>query len=190
MSNTLWFLEPIGGSAPKFSSVAIEQILVSGSQPISLTCPAQGSPCPAFRYFILYTGSQITFMQNQLVAPRQNFPLERLKMCFRPKVLNLLYYAQPKGLQHQHFGKKLQNTFPLEPIGGTKPKFSNADTKNIFGFQSFNIGLQCSAQGSPRPAFRYVTVLPFFQSQLVDQFHVFCLMTFRLSNRVSVWLLH
>ena len=44
------FLEPIGGSAPKFSSVAIEQILVKVSEPISLTCPAQGSPTPAFRY--------------------------------------------------------------------------------------------------------------------------------------------
>ena len=43
--------EPVGGSAPKFSSdtktSGIERRVLN---PLSLRCPAQGSPIPAFRF--------------------------------------------------------------------------------------------------------------------------------------------
>ena len=42
--------EPIGISVPKFSSVAIEQISTYNHQSMALTCPAQSSPSPAFRW--------------------------------------------------------------------------------------------------------------------------------------------
>ena len=38
-------------SPPKFSSVAIEQIFTAKENSLALTCPAQSSPSPAFRYF-------------------------------------------------------------------------------------------------------------------------------------------
>ena len=89
------------------------------------------------------------------MARHQSFPLERQKMCSQQILFNLLYYAQPRGLPHQHLGIKLHCKNHLEPIGGSKPKFSNEDTKNILGHNSVSIGLLCSAQGSPTPTFRY-----------------------------------
>ena len=44
------FLEPVGGSSPKFSGSSIlSSFLVMEFQPQTLSCPAQGSPIPAFR---------------------------------------------------------------------------------------------------------------------------------------------
>ena len=46
----LSFLEPIGGAGPKFAHESKGSILVKElSQAISLSCPAQGFPVPAFR---------------------------------------------------------------------------------------------------------------------------------------------
>ena len=43
-------LEPIGGAKPKFAQKTNGLIDVQKSgQPISLSCPAQGSPIPSFR---------------------------------------------------------------------------------------------------------------------------------------------
>lgn len=48
-------LEPIGTAAPKFSSVLKSATLeFSSLSGIALTCPAQASPLPAFRYFGLH----------------------------------------------------------------------------------------------------------------------------------------
>ena len=44
------FPEPVGGSAPKFSAeMSGLNLDRSSDQPFSFTCPAQGSPVPAFR---------------------------------------------------------------------------------------------------------------------------------------------
>ena len=44
------FIEPVGGSAPKFSGVAhLTGLIGSKDQSVTLTCPAQGSPIPSFR---------------------------------------------------------------------------------------------------------------------------------------------
>ena len=45
------YLEPIGSSAPKFSSSSeAQKFRVRSSQSYNLNCPAQGSPTPMFRY--------------------------------------------------------------------------------------------------------------------------------------------
>ena len=46
-------VEPIGGSVPKFSSAATENVNVAQSHELALLCSAQGSPTPTFRYKIL-----------------------------------------------------------------------------------------------------------------------------------------
>ena len=49
-NNQLIYLEPVGGSSPKFSGSSILSSFVGKtSHPQTLTCPAQGSPVPAFR---------------------------------------------------------------------------------------------------------------------------------------------
>ncbi len=41
--------EPVGGSSPRFASVATENLWYSRGSPLGLTCLAQGSPPPSFR---------------------------------------------------------------------------------------------------------------------------------------------
>ena len=47
-------LEPVGGSPPKFSletkTLTMERV---SEDPLSLSCPAQGSPVPAYRFVAL-----------------------------------------------------------------------------------------------------------------------------------------
>lgn len=45
-------IDPVGGSAPKFSSGATENVFISSSATVSLTCAAQGAPKPSFRYYL------------------------------------------------------------------------------------------------------------------------------------------
>jgi hypothetical protein len=49
VTHTYLPLEPVGGSAPKFSSGAIEQLKIGSSTPTALLCSAQGAPTPGFR---------------------------------------------------------------------------------------------------------------------------------------------
>ena len=45
-----FLLEPVGGSAPKFSGELKGGTMEKASyQPTSLSCPAQGSPVPSYR---------------------------------------------------------------------------------------------------------------------------------------------
>ena len=45
------FLEPIGGSAPKFSAEStISNLVRKVTTDLTLSCPAQGSPIPSFRF--------------------------------------------------------------------------------------------------------------------------------------------
>ena len=49
--NMQTFIEPIGGSAPKFSGVSdLSRLLGKSSHSQTLSCPAQGSPVPTFRW--------------------------------------------------------------------------------------------------------------------------------------------
>ena len=69
-------LEPVGGSSPKFSTdVTRSDVQRSAFASLSLSCPAQGSPVPAFRLLL---------SQNQWVARSQNFPLQTKPPFFPP----------------------------------------------------------------------------------------------------------
>ena len=49
------FLEPIGGSKPKFSINSDSQSFTHAkSESLSLSCPAQGSPIPTFRLVLIF----------------------------------------------------------------------------------------------------------------------------------------
>ena len=67
----LLFLEPIGGSIPKFSGIThLTGLLGKSSQPLTITCPAQGSPVPSFRCVVLnihyhsLNGFRLNFFPN------------------------------------------------------------------------------------------------------------------------------
>ena len=65
--------EPIGGSAPKFSGeLTIKGLVKALRLPFSLSCPAQGSPIPSYRFVSL-----LFFLQSQLEAQLQSFHLTK-----------------------------------------------------------------------------------------------------------------
>ena len=46
--------EPVGGSAPKFSTdLTTSGVKRPSNSPFSLSCPAQGSPVPAYRLYLI-----------------------------------------------------------------------------------------------------------------------------------------
>ena len=55
-----FLLEPVGGSAPKFSSGAIEQLKIKSSTAAALLCAAQAAPSPGFR-----SGGRIFFSNRR-----------------------------------------------------------------------------------------------------------------------------
>ena len=60
--------EPVGGSAPKFSGeLKISTPEKASDEPLSLSCPAQGSPVPSFR-----STMNDSNLQNLLADPSQN----------------------------------------------------------------------------------------------------------------------
>ena len=108
--------EPVGGSAPKFSTdLTTSGVKRSSDAAFSMSCPAQGSPVPAYRLYL------------------------------KP-VLTLVF---------------------IEPVGGSSPKFSTDVTRSDVQRSSFaSFSLSCPAQGSPVPAFRFLSsIFVFFQSQ-------------------------
>ena len=111
-----------------------------------------------FFFFLSYI-----FTQNPLVERNQNF-LKNLIIQDLLKILgnNCLFFVLPRDLLYQHLGKKnrtcrLNIVYDLliEPIGGTKPKFSQESELSQFTKRSgHQLSLLCPAQGSPVPAFR------------------------------------
>ena len=62
-----FLLEPVGGSAPKFSSGAIEQLKIKSSTAAALLCAAQAAPSPGFRSggcFFLVIDSPLHFQTS------------------------------------------------------------------------------------------------------------------------------
>ena len=74
-----------------------------------------------------------------------------------------------KALQFQHLGNLMTlilrwiPLFNVEPIGGTKPKFSQESESSTFTKQSgLQLSLLCPAQGAPLPSFRFVSTFFYF----------------------------
>ena len=60
-------LEPIGGSTPKFSSDATENILSDSDRPLSMACPAQASPLPTYRWSRPFNREKFTPCYNEMI---------------------------------------------------------------------------------------------------------------------------
>ena len=100
--------EPIGSSKPKLSTLSdITRFQKKLSEGLALTCPAQGSPVPAFRLvrvrkIIIYCN----LTQNLLGLQNQSFlqcPI-LLDLSRRDLVLPLHWYVLPKGSPFQLSG--------------------------------------------------------------------------------------
>ena len=156
------FLEPIGGAAPKFAhELKGSLIFKKFSESISLSCPAQGFPIPAFRWVIFLSeiyfvepigGSAPKFAHESkgsillknneevisLSCPAQGFPVPAFRFV-------LILFSQNVSLKF------------LEPIGGAKPKFSyTTKVLHMVHQADHSISLACPAQGFPIPTFRCV----------------------------------
>ena len=176
----MFFLEPIGSSKPKFSEdVNSKSITRAVLSQLTLLCPAQGFPLPAFRLdwslcvisFLIFVepiGSAkpkfpedisfkgITRVQNNevtLLCPAQGYPIPafRLVQC---------------GYSLWLFLKM----FRVDPVGSSKPAFSSA-------FKSFGlnkvansaVALVCPGQSYPIPSFRLVFLLKLSHSSNIRQ---------------------
>ena len=99
-------------------------------QPFSLSCPAQGSPVPSYRFvisLIFGTVSQYRTAQGSCV--------------------NLLL-----SISNMHW--RVFTT--LEPIGGSVPKFSMVtESFTLTKAAAHPFSLSCPAQGSPVPSYRF-----------------------------------
>ena len=107
-------LEPIGSSKPKLSTLSdITRFQKKLSEGLALTCPAQGSPVPAFR---LVRVRKITIYsnltQNLLGLQNQSFLQCRtlLDLSRRDLVLPLHWYVLPKGSPFQPSGTSTRSS--------------------------------------------------------------------------------
>ena len=95
-------VDPVGGSAPKFSSGATENIATKMSSPLSLTCPAQGAPKPQHRYKIL----KMKIFQSLLEVPSLSLLMMTPKIRILKSHLLLVYFVLLKDIQSQVIGKR------------------------------------------------------------------------------------
>ena len=123
---------------------------------LSLTCAAQGSPIPSFRFVIIF----VPCLRTHWRLHSQVF-----FFCWFNKLFTLkLWESQPDlpGSRVPHSDIPVSNPrlFFSEPIGGTIPKFSGmAHLTGLMGQFHKPLTLPCPAQGSPTPTFRCVTFL-------------------------------
>ena len=99
-------LEPVGGSAPKFSQLySLSALAKASAQPFSLSCPAQGSPIPSYRLV-----KSIILLQNQLEDQLQNSQ-ENLKAQLLKKLPHnlLVFLVQPRGHLLHPLGQFVQD---------------------------------------------------------------------------------
>ena len=121
--------EPIGGSAPKFSlETKFSGLDRKLSDPFSLSCPAQGSPVPSYRFELCYSTE---FWHDCSRGSHPTSNSQTVTQC---------------------------NILLLEPIGGSSPKFSyDSKSSTLFRTMGQAFSLSCPAQGSPVPSYRLVS---------------------------------
>ena len=158
--------EPIGSSPPNVPKGLKGNIYsFTEKSQISLTCPAQAFPVPAFRYSIIGRFKWlklISLTQSRLVAQLQMFQKTRRGISTAlPKRHNSLYLALLRDTRFQHSGRSssslvLTLVFTLtEPIGSSPPNVPKESKSNTFGFvEKSQVSLTCPAQGFPTPSFR------------------------------------
>ena len=131
MGTQFKLLEPIGGSAPKFSAGSKTSSWFRKAEfSLNLDCPAQGSPVPSYRLAI----------HTQLL-------------------LYMLYSSSISLVPSYRNSRIVQKVFIItEPIGGSAPKFS-MDSEGFIRTKpaSQPFSLSCPAQGSPVPSYRLIS---------------------------------
>ena len=122
------------------------------SHPQTLTCPAQGSPVPAFRC----PHNKISL---QRASGRISSQTDRgSSACLHGRFSNSTHcpvVSCPRGSCPSFQVLSVKINMFTEPVGGSPPKFS--DNSKISSVDSHNgrySTLLCPAQGSPVPAFR------------------------------------
>ena len=77
--NFLIYLEPIGGSKPKFSQKSESLTFTEkAQQTLSLLCPAMGSPLPSFRFV---KGKHTGANENKILLSRIYNPTKYLSVA-------------------------------------------------------------------------------------------------------------
>ena len=148
--------EPIGSSVPKFPSVAIEQLSANNHQSMALTCPAQSSPSPAFRWNLHHFFNIPALEPIGGSTPKfSSVAIEQIS-AYNHQSMALTCPAQsspsPAFRWNLHHFYKIP---ALEPIGGSTPKFSSDATENILAHSDRTLSMACPAQASPVPTFRW-----------------------------------
>ena len=151
------FAEPVGGSSPKFSTdLTTSGVKRSSKVPFSLSCPAQGSPVPAYRLNLIFVslepvgGSSPKFSTDVTRSDVQ-------RSSFASFSLSCPAQGSPVPAFRLNFSRLVSFS---EPVGGSAPKFPSANTISGFSANLANtFSLPCPAQGSPIPSFRFVCPL-------------------------------
>ena len=144
----------MGGSAPKFSGeLKISTPEKASDEPLSLSCPAQGSPVPSFRStmndsnFAEPVGGSIPKFSGKLKSSTVE------ESFARPFSLS----CPAQGSPVPSFRSVSNLTKFSEPVGGSSPKFSEkSKSSSLFEILAEPFSLSCPAQGSPVPSFRSI----------------------------------
>ena len=160
----------MGGSPPKFTletkTLTMERV---SEDPLSLSCPAQGSPVPAYRLVPLsfpfsepiggsapkFTlDSKLSLVERKLahpltlVCPAQGSPIPSYRSLHLTSSNSFSWVAHPDS--NYDFDWRT-----AEPMGGSSPKFM-VNTRGLMvdlpALHPFSV--TCPAQGSPPPFFR------------------------------------
>ena len=119
--------------------------------PFELSCPAQGSPIPAFR-----SVSQILTLTEPVGSSAPKFTLKRdgeRRGVMSGSPFDMSCPAQGSPIPSYRSVKKVLT----EPVGGSAPKFTLESHGFLLKKQSAQpFSLACPAQGSPVPSFRLV----------------------------------
>ena len=143
-----FLLEPVGGSAPKFSGELKGGTMEKASfQPTSLSCPAQGSPVPSYRSVNVVK----LFSAEPVGGSAPKFSGE-LKISTPEKASDepLSLSCPAQGSPVPSFRSVLNVLTLAEPVGGSTPKFSGK-LKSSTVEESFAqpFSLSCPARGPP-----------------------------------------
>ena len=144
----------MGGSAPKFSGeLKISTPEKASDEPLSLSCPAQGSPVPSFR----------SSMNDSNLAEPVGGSIPKFSGKLKSSTVEESF-ARPFSLSCPAQGSPVPSfrsvsnlTKFSEPVGGSSPKFSEkSKSSSLFEILAEPFSLSCPAQGSPVPSFRSI----------------------------------
>lgn len=160
------------------------------SKSVSLQCPAQASPLPSFRLVLSNVKSNSSqhsgYLENR--GTWVNIFLQIVRTCGRHKTKvfrrcqfqrNCTWHSKISNIDlpsselpypsiQVSFDPKTKRNF-LEPIGGSKPQFSeDSNLKRISRVETEAMALLCPAQGYPQPAFRSIIKPSNFMQSIFD----------------------